>query len=1279
MKTTYFKRFTRLFVVMLLAMLPAMSWAQTYISEVVVSCRENVNAAITELESNGYTTIRYDYNHNVPSCTMPGVIIGYKTTSDRTKAITDLMIMEGEKYKCDDKSKQQIIGNKVYRPIKAFGDTYGDFNSGCASTASKLYLWYTKDVTGDPLAITALAGVTNPNTALSDANYVKMFDGSTVTANGDLNKNAGGDFMYIKMTKAKPANATFKRKFTTITNLGTQGKAYLRFYDIAKYFGIDEPNGENNVTAVMLTEIKIDGVAYSFFQNQIERSISGDKSTFSAGGVTVTTLHSSVANGGTKKTNWNVYNKSYKYRYEIEYPHDYYIKDIQLAGYIQINGERRDWDFILHKEENMYVTYTPSETAGQSYIRYSDIFRFLGYDVSEGGGVYNSCDVGARIFGVESSHETNKENVSGKPVLNTRYYYEGANLYVRSIDADPFYHTCQGYIADDVPSGQEALYGVTITYPRDKARTHTVLMRVAYSYNSTDPNFAYWEGEDEKYINIVLTPEVLIKEGAVKTGETLNLSTLGYTSAEISYQLAGDNASNASISGTNFTSNVEGIYNVDVYSGGNKINDTRIHVSKHKYPKYEFGAHYDNRYSPFTHDLYNLYLPAWDFEALVCGKNVRFCINDDNTTVTLVAGTPLSTGYKHETSLDKSQYYDVYHNNVGSFTTPERNFPWVYFNPNVSHTNGYTLDLLSITGGADVREQINFDVNYISAYCLDAEDLIVPGTVEYGGKTYTVTRIGDGALAATRSGNVHDKFVTRNTQNIILPASIKEIGDYAFYSSYAATCNFEDLVNLENMNYRSFYYSDLENVDLTRCNILTALGEESFSYCRSLETVDISNLPLLNCKNDKGAFSYCTSLTSLNMSNCNSTNVVPGNFCYNCTSLTLNNLNMDNTPVDNFNASCFENCNFSGETLDMGRIGDITSLTIDGFTNTGLKNLVIPQELTRITFGRNAFVTSTKPMIENIYILKCSDIRLSFYATYGGQAFNKADGTVNKGLRIFVRYDGLTDANNQLINKTIKNFGDEHGPRVFPMLSSNTSGFRTMSYFRPLDYKNIKVFDNTHLYGANKPGGGDYELEDFFRTDLTGIKMLTPYIATDYNVENKEVTMTALSETTPGIQTKGGIYYKGTGTSTDAADNEIFYILTEPNSNMYSGINYLKGGGKESIVLDKAPHMTETSTQFISKGGTFYYSTPGTLAPYKAYLDIPEFICTIADPGYGSQQVSALSFVWNDEEDDTATAVDAIKDNSPVTKDYFNMQGMKVKTPVSGGIYIHNGRKILVK
>lgn len=507
MKTIFHNRYTRQLVMMMFAMLPAMSWAQTtYICDVAVSCRPSYAAAFADLEADGYTKIEFEWNHKVDPCSIHGVIMGYKTTTDPTQAITNLIVMEGEQYKCDGTNKQMIIDGKVYRPIKAFGNanSNGDFNSGCASTASKLYVWYTKDVTGDPQVLSGFHGVTS-ETALSLSTYAKLYSNGTVTANANLNKGVGGNYQYINMIKVKPERAVFKRNFTTFTNTNNVGKVFVRNYDILKYFGITPPQGQNDVSFMGIKEVYIDGVLYDDYGGTTGTNkftwtdnTAVGKRTVYAGDVCI---EKSTSTGGTVKTNIPV-SSSYRHRFEINYPHQN-VKDIKISGYLKYNDTYYYWDLILHKDVNMYFTYPYSTTDGQLYLRNSDIFRFLGYDVSEGA-LSSYRPLVAQVNGVACASGTQYieegfGNSSG--VRNVRY--KDAKISIRGVNTSSTF----GLIADNVPSGQEDRYGITITYPRNEPKTYALQMYVSYTYTTYPQEAAVNEEEDYKFFYVVLSPD----------------------------------------------------------------------------------------------------------------------------------------------------------------------------------------------------------------------------------------------------------------------------------------------------------------------------------------------------------------------------------------------------------------------------------------------------------------------------------------------------------------------------------------------------------------------------------------------------------------------------------------------------------------------------------------------------------------------------------------------------------------------------------------------------
>ena len=132
-------------------------------------------------------------------------------------------------------------------------------------------------------------------------------------------------------------------------------------------------------------------------------------------------------------------------------------------------------------------------------------------------------------------------------------------------------------------------------------------------------------------------------------------------------------------------------------------------------------------------------------------------------------------------------------------------------------------------------------------------DIVIPSTVEFAGKDYTVTRIGNSAFSECRA-----------LSSISLPKTITSIGSQAFYYCQGLT-DLEIPNSVQTIEYRAFYYcNSLKTLVLS--NALTSLGNEAFSSCSSLQDVELpSTLESINY----GAFADCRSL-KYNL-------VIPGN------------------------------------------------------------------------------------------------------------------------------------------------------------------------------------------------------------------------------------------------------------------------------------------------------------------------------------------------------------------------------------------------------------------
>lgn len=127
---------------------------------------------------------------------------------------------------------------------------------------------------------------------------------------------------------------------------------------------------------------------------------------------------------------------------------------------------------------------------------------------------------------------------------------------------------------------------------------------------------------------------------------------------------------------------------------------------------------------------------------------------------------------------------------------------------------------------------------------------IIPQNVSYNGKTYSVTAIGDYALANC------------GVSSVTIPSSVTSIGHFAFQN-----CRWMNSVTIPGS--------------------VTYIGQSAFEYCESLKSVTIPNSVI---SIEKAAFSNCTSLTSIKIPN-SVTKISDSTFdnCTNLATVTIGN------------------------------------------------------------------------------------------------------------------------------------------------------------------------------------------------------------------------------------------------------------------------------------------------------------------------------------------------------------------------------------------------------
>ncbi len=180
--------------------------------------------------------------------------------------------------------------------------------------------------------------------------------------------------------------------------------------------------------------------------------------------------------------------------------------------------------------------------------------------------------------------------------------------------------------------------------------------------------------------------------------------------------------------------------------------------------------------------------------------------------------------------------------------------------------------------------------------------VVIPESVTYGGKTYSVTSIGISAFAKSS-----------NMISVTIPESVTKIGGSAFLGCSSLT-------------------------SITIPESVTSIGHWAFQGCRSLTSLNIPGSVTII---DQGVFSSCTSLKSVNIPEC-VTSIGPAAFndCGSLASVTIPN---GVTSIDN---GAFCGCrSLKSITIPEGitRIGFVTFKGCRSLTT-----IIIPNGVTRI-------------------------------------------------------------------------------------------------------------------------------------------------------------------------------------------------------------------------------------------------------------------------------------------------------------------------------------------
>lgn len=616
----------------------------------------------------------------------------------------------------------------------------------------------------------------------------------------------------------------------------------------------------------------------------------------------------------------------------------------------------------------------------------------------------------------------------------------------------------------------------------------------------------------------------------------------------------------------------------------------------------------------------------------------------------------------------------------------------------------FTLALMSLFGGlnafADVKQDgVVYDkmsdgkcfvVNFDEATMSGDGIVTIAATVKIGGVDYPVTGIlGSWNYRDYNNGKTGEDYrgafanctkikVLRFADN----SGVTFIGDHAFKNC----SNLKTIENipstLNDIEKWCFEGTALESVDLSNTEI-TTMKDGVFFNNKSLTSIQLPN-KLENFWDY--AFNGCTALNNIDMPS--TVKGIYNSVFEGCTSLSNVTWNEGCTTLGNH---VFKNCPLAAVTFPktLGSIGEwafegtkletvdlsntqITRLPKGCFYNCQqLSDVKLPIALTDIgecAFYKSAIASITFPSsLQKIdawafQFTQLTNVVIPTKTGHIGDGAFSDNANLNtvvvNGLECylavsaFAKCPALTDVyitSDKEPNAERYGFPFDNNPKVHVMKDyvDTFSGLRTSEDKNPCNTTN---FDSNFSITLNKEWT---TLTSAYNLDFSNVEGgLTAYTA-KYNEVNDAVALTQVKKVKAGT----GLILKGEAGKT--------YTLPILASNE-AGLDEATGNQLVRCV-DAIWSIGRDDDYFLHDGKFVKSEHDGWALPGKSYLYIK------------GGRVNGSNSPLRVYVDNTATAIDGIT-NNPVVKDeaYYNLQGVKVQRP-QHGVFIHNGKKVVLK
>lgn len=602
----------------------------------------------------------------------------------------------------------------------------------------------------------------------------------------------------------------------------------------------------------------------------------------------------------------------------------------------------------------------------------------------------------------------------------------------------------------------------------------------------------------------------------------------------------------------------------------------------------------------------------------------------------------------------------------------------------------FTLTLMSLFGGLNAFAQSYKTIDGVKYGLMKDGKCIVIGDdgatgditfeneVEIDGGKHAVTGV-CGSEDYPKEATDQKKGFRDNTNitGIIFKegSQITSIGDHAFTNCSKLKTIKNVPAGLTDIKKWCFESTALESVDLSNTNV-TVMTDGVFFNNKSLTSIKLPK-GLEDFWNN--AFNGCTALNNIVMPS--TVEAIYDYVFQDCTSLSNVTLNEGCTTLGHH---VFKNCPLAAVTFPntLGSIGEYafegTKLETVDLSNTQitrlpngcfyncqqLNDVKLPKALTDI--GESAFYKSPIASITFPYSLQKIDAWAFQFTQLTNVVIPTKTGHIGDGafsdnanlktvvvngpecylaVSAFAKCPALTDV-------YITSDKEPNAERYGSPFDNNPTVHVVPNYLDT--FKGLNTC-NTTKFVSDLSITPDKEWTTFtsaYNLDFSDVDGLTAYTA-KYDKENDAVALTPVKR----VKAHTGLILKG-----EAGKTYTLPILASNEAELDAVDNHLIG------CVDALWSTGRNQDYFLYNGEFVKSKNDGWVLPGKSYLYIN-----------GGRDNSASARPLRFYVGNTSTAIDGIT-NNPVVKDdaYYNLQGVKVQRP-QHGVFIHNGKKVVLK